>query len=79
MTDTLPVFLNERLVTMPAGATVADLVASHAPELAADVAAGRAMVTDARGLGVDTAAPLAAGSVLRVFRSARTAPDPADG
>ncbi len=79
MTDTFPVFLNEQLVRMPAGATVSDLVARHAPELAGDVAAGRALVTDARGLGVAVSTPLAAGAVLRVFRSARTAPDPADG
>jgi hypothetical protein len=73
VTDSKPVFLNDRLLQVPAGTTVAGLLAEHEPALLADLRAGRAMATDARGLPVAADAELAAGAVLRVFRSARTA------
>ncbi len=79
MTDTIPVFLNERLVRVPAGSTVSELIAAHAADLAAEAAGGQLLVTDARGLALPGETPVAAGLVLRVFRSARTGSDPADG
>lgn len=71
--DSIPVFLNGHPARVPAGSTLGQLVAQEDPELAASLDAGRATATDARGLPADKDAPLAAGAIFRVFRSARTA------
>jgi hypothetical protein len=54
------------------------LLAEHAPDLHASLAAGTASASDARGLPLDPDAPLAAGAICRVARSARQAQDDAD-
>lgn len=68
---TITVFVNERPVGVAPGATARDAVTAAGLEPGAGL-----RITDARGLPVDPAAPLAAGSILRAARSARR---PADG
>ena len=69
MTETIPVFVNERRVLIPRGGTAA----MAAQQLDAAFAAGGAPVTitDARGLPVPPDAVLATGAILRVAVSAR--------
>jgi hypothetical protein len=65
------IFLNAMPVDLASGATVRDAIAAHDAAMAAQVAAGQARVTDARGIELPLEAPLAAGSILRVIVSAR--------
>jgi hypothetical protein len=65
------VFVNERPVSVPPGTAVQDAVRALDAGLADRLAAGRAYVTDARGIPVEPAAPLGAGDILRVIVSAR--------
>jgi hypothetical protein len=67
------IFLNAIPLDVPPGTTVADAIAAHDPAMAAQVAAGRARVTDARGIDLPPGATLEAGSILRVIVSARRA------
>jgi hypothetical protein len=72
------IFLNAIPLDLAPGATVADAIAAHDPAMAKQVAAGRARVTDARGIDLPLGATLAAGSILRVIVSARrTGPEDA--
>ena len=68
------VFVNERPVEVTRGAAVRDAVAALDPGLAALLASEAAYVTDARGLPVDPASPVGAGSILRSV--SRRAPEP---
>jgi hypothetical protein len=63
---TVRVFVNERPVDVPAGATVAAAVLAFDPVLGAAVESGAATITDARALAVDPAAPVEPGTILRV-------------
>lgn len=71
----IPVFVNERAVTVPAGtdarAAVRALDPALAERLEAGLASGAAHVTDGRGIALDPAAPLAPGAIVRVVVSAR--------
>ena len=71
MTDTIAVFVDARRVSVPPGTTAAEAVARFDPELGAAVAGGRAYLTDGRGIRLAAEAPLAAGAIVRVVRSAR--------
>ena len=71
MIPDLPVFLNGRALSVPAGATLGDLLAEHEPDLLVALMAGEGFATDARGLPVEPAVPLTAGAIFRVRRSAR--------
>lgn len=61
------VFVNERPIDVPPGATVAVAVQSFDAALGQAVLAGAASVTDARGIVVDPAGPVGAGAILRVI------------
>jgi hypothetical protein len=65
------IFLNALPLDLASGATVRDAIAAHDQAMADQVTAGRARVTDARGIDLPLDAPLAAGSILRVLVSAR--------
>ncbi len=65
------IFLNALPLDLAPGATVRDAIAAHDSAMTDQVAAGRARVTDARGIDLPLDAPLAAGSILRVLVSAR--------
>jgi hypothetical protein len=78
MTDAEPqmVFVNERMVRVPAPATALAAVRALDPALADLVAAGRARLTDGRGLPCDPDAPVAPGAILRAAVSARRPGEP---
>jgi hypothetical protein len=67
----ITVFVNERPVQVPAAASVASAVAAYDEALGRKIADGTARVTDARGIGIDPASPLTAGSILRVIAGGR--------
>ncbi|HEX5385850.1 MAG TPA: hypothetical protein VFW66_04035 [Gemmatimonadales bacterium] len=71
--DSMRVYVNERPLEMPPGADVRAAVRTADAALADAVEAGRARVSDGRGIDVALDAPLAAGSILRVVLSARRA------
>jgi hypothetical protein len=72
------VFINERMVSVPAGSAVGVAVERLDPVLAAALAEGRATLTDGRGLPLTAAAPLYAGAIIRVVVSSRPAVAGAD-
>lgn len=71
MTGELQVFVNERLVTVPAGTTALDAVRAADPALAARVDAAEASLTDGRAVPLQAGTPVANGSIIRVVVSAR--------
>jgi hypothetical protein len=76
--DSIRVYLNDQAVDLPVGATVRDAIHRHLPELLPDSEAGRANLTDGRGLPVALDGRLTGGSILRAARSSRrTAPSDA--
>ena len=70
MTDTIPVFVNERRVLIPRGGTAA-MAAAQFDVAFASAAGAPVTYTDARGLPVPSEAVLAPGAILRVAVSAR--------
>jgi hypothetical protein len=77
-TSPISVFLNGRHILAPPGSSLRHLLAEYEPDLHASVRNGTAAATDARGLPVDADAPLVAGAIFRVGRSARQAQEDAD-
>ena len=75
MSDTIRVFVNAEVLTLPAGANVAEAISAYDPALRGSLADGTAYVTDGRGIQIDPAAPLASGAILRVVVRARRGPD----
>lgn len=65
--STIRVYVNERPVDVPGGATALAAVTAFDAGLGGALGAGSARVTDARGIELDPAAPLHAGSILRVM------------
>jgi hypothetical protein len=72
------VFVNERPVRLPAGASMAAAVAAFDPALAARLAAGEAQLTDGRGIVLAPDTPLFAGAILRCAVRARRGAEEAD-
>lgn len=68
----MTVFVNERPVAVPEGATAAQAVAVLDADLGARLEAGTASLTDARGLPLEAARRLGPGDILRVLVPART-------
>ena len=60
------VFVNERGVTVPAGASALDAVKVNFPDDAEGIAAGRLRLTDSRGLPVPPDTVVTGGSIFRV-------------
>jgi hypothetical protein len=67
------VFVNDRGIRLPAGASVRDAVRVALPDLLPDCESGALGVTDARGLPLHLDDVLAAGAILRAARSTRRA------
>ena len=63
------VFVNEKPVDVSPPATVADVVTALDAALGAQVRAGTARATDARGIDVESEDAVTAGSILRVIVS----------
>jgi hypothetical protein len=68
----IPVFVNGTPLRVAPGSSLAQLLGVHDPDLLA-LLLGGAAATDARGLPVDPDAPVTAGAIYRLQRSARTA------
>lgn len=79
MTDSIPVFVNDRRVALGPGATAREAVTRADPAWGEALAAGRAYLTDGRGIRLAPDAPLTAGAIVRVVRSARAGKEGADG
>lgn len=77
-TNPISVFLNGRLLPASPGSSLRQLLAEHEPDLHVALATGAASATDARGLSIDPDAPLTAGAICRVGRSARQVQDDVD-
>lgn len=75
MPGSIRVFVNQRPVSLPAGATALEAVQALDPALAGRLADGTASLTDARGLPVDPASPVGAGSILRSVSRRSAEPD----
>lgn len=60
------VFVNERGVSVPVGATALDAVRINFPDDADGIAAGRLRLTDSRGLPVPPETVVHGGSIFRV-------------
>lgn len=68
MTDRMVrVFVNAAGVDVPAGSTALDAVRAWNAEAAGEVTAGGRIITDSRGLPLDAATPMSAGSILRLI------------
>jgi hypothetical protein len=73
MTDIMPVFVNERRVEVPQGATAAAAAACFDPAFVADASGPSVTITDARGLPVAPETVLTTGAILRVAARVRRA------
>lgn len=78
MSDRIRVFVNERVVSVPSGAPASAAVTALDPALGEAVAAGRAYLTDGRGIRCDPSVPTLPGAIFRVIVSARRDADDAD-
>ena len=58
--------MNASGIDVPPGATALDAVRAWDASAAADVEGGRRMITDSRGLPLDAAATMSAGSIIRL-------------
>ena len=63
---TIPVYVNASRVDVPAGSTALDAVRAWSTAAAAEVSTGARGIVDSRGLPLDPAAPMSAGSILRL-------------
>jgi len=60
------VFVNAAGMEVPAGSTALDAVRAFSAEAAEEVSASRRVITDSRGLPIDSGTPMSAGSILRL-------------
>ncbi len=75
---TVPVFVNDRCVSVAPGTTAHAAALAADPSLAESLGAGRAHLTDGRGIRMDLGAIVGAGAIIRVVTSARRAAGGAD-
>jgi hypothetical protein len=61
------VFVNGSGVDVPAGSAALDAVQAWSAAAAGEVSAGTRLITDSRGLPIDAATPMSAGSILRLI------------
>ena len=73
------VFVNASGVEVPAGSTALDAVRAFSAEAADEVSASRRLITDSRGLPIDSATPMSAGSILRLVANRERAAQDTDG
>jgi hypothetical protein len=71
MTTPVRVFVNERPLEVPLGATARDAVRASNEDLGRRLDDGSAYLTDGRGIRLAPETPLTAGSILRVVVTAR--------
>jgi hypothetical protein len=73
------VYVNERPVTVPAGADARAAVRALDAALADRLDAGTAYLTDGRGIALDPAAALGPGAIVRVVVTARRGAEAGEG
>ncbi len=78
MTETVRVFIDDRAVSVPPGATVLAAVSRLDPSLAERIQVGSAYLTDGRGIRLEASSPVFAGAIIRVVLSARAPRNEAD-
>ena len=61
------VFVNANGVDVPAGSSALDAVRAWNEDAATEVASGARLITDSRGLPIDSATPVAGGSIFRLI------------
>ncbi|HEX8942036.1 MAG TPA: hypothetical protein VF785_02795 [Gemmatimonadaceae bacterium] len=66
-TRMIRVFVNGSGVDVPAGSAALDAVQAWNAGAAGEVGAGARLITDSRGLPIDPATPMSAGSILRLI------------
>jgi hypothetical protein len=67
MPDSIRVFVNASGVDVRPGSTALDAVRAFDASVAQEVVADTRIITDSRGLPIDAATPMSAGSILRVI------------
>jgi hypothetical protein len=65
--ETLRVFIDARGVDVPPGATAIDAVHAYDPAIAEAVRGGQKILTDSRGLPVDSSVALESGAIFRLI------------
>jgi hypothetical protein len=68
------VFVNGSGLDVPSGSTALDAVRAWSVDAAAEVSGGTRLITDSRGLPIDAATAMSAGSILRLIAKRSTAP-----
>ena len=76
MTDSIRVFVNSKSVDVPPGSSALDAVRASDPSAAAEIENGKRLITDSRGLPIDAATPMSAGSILRVIANRAASAEP---
>lgn len=71
MTEGVRLFVNERPVLVPVGATVREAVLAFDPALATALQQGSAHVTDGVGRAIEPSGAVEPGAIVRVVVSAR--------
>lgn len=71
----MPVFVNEKPVSIATGGTALQAVAALDQELADRLLVGGGYITDGRGIRLAPEEILSAGAIIRVIISARREPD----
>ena len=72
------VFINEKLFRVRPGLAAAEAVAQYDPSLPELLRRGTAYLTDGRGIRLSGDAPISAGGIIRVVRTARSSAGQAD-
>lgn len=65
--DTVRVYVNDKGVSLPRGATALEAVRALHPDQAMDIDAGRLQLADSRGLPTDATRVLVNGDIFRVI------------
>lgn len=78
MSDAVLVFVNDRPLRLPPGASALDAVVAFDAALGRQLAAGAAQLSDGRGIPFLPGAPVFPGAILRCAPSARRPRDEAD-
>jgi hypothetical protein len=78
MPESIRVFVNASGVDVPSGATALDAVRAFDATAADAVAGGTRVITDSRGLPIDSGTPMSAGSILRLVAKRDRAASGAD-
>lgn len=71
MTDTIPIFINDRCLRVAPGTTLGEALAAHEPAFLTDLLGGQLHLTDGRAIVVDPDLVPSAGMIFRARRSAR--------